>query len=81
MKNFEDRYSEPVHFQAILPLGYFITKMTMPRRYLSAQLPMTPGCYMTTYKDSTFCRVGLSSSLVVDEIVVVTKLVCVLKAP
>jgi len=30
---------------------------------------------MTTYKNYTFCRVGLSTHMMVDEIVVVTKLV------
>ncbi|XP_050743585.1 cilia- and flagella-associated protein 61 isoform X2 [Drosophila biarmipes] len=75
-KNFEDRFSEPQLFQAILPLRYFITKVTMPRRYLQSHLNVTENCNMTTYKDNTFCRVALSTHKIVDEIVVVTKMEC-----
>ncbi|XP_017077747.1 cilia- and flagella-associated protein 61 isoform X2 [Drosophila eugracilis] len=75
-KDFEDRFKEPVLFQAILPLRYFITKVTMPRRYLRTQLPVTEVCNLTTYKNKTFCRVGLSTQMLVDEIVVVTKEEC-----
>lgn len=72
-KDYEDRYSVPLHFQAMLPMNYFITKVVMPRRYLNSQLPSSMSCSMTTYKNNTFCRVGLSMNMVVDEIVVVTK--------
>ncbi|KMY95857.1 cilia- and flagella-associated protein 61 isoform X2 [Drosophila simulans] len=75
-KNFEDRFAEPMLFQAILPLRYFITKVTMPRRYLLSQLPVIVNCNLTTYKNKTFCRVGLSTRMMVDEIVVVTKKEC-----
>ncbi|XP_017054423.1 cilia- and flagella-associated protein 61 isoform X2 [Drosophila ficusphila] len=76
LKDFEERFSEPLLFQAILPLRYFITKVTMPRRYLNSELPVMGICSLTTYKDNTFCRVGLSTRMMVDEIVVVTKLEC-----
>jgi len=56
-------------------MRYFITKVTMPRRYLQSHLNATENCNMTTYKNYTFCRVGLSTHMMVDEIVVVTKLV------
>ncbi|KAH8402349.1 hypothetical protein KR009_011514 [Drosophila setifemur] len=72
-KDFEDRYAEPLHFQGMLPLNYFITKVIMPRRYLTTQLLSQLSCNLTTYKGNTFCRVGLSSHMVVEEIVVVTK--------
>ncbi|EDV37603.1 uncharacterized protein Dana_GF13533 [Drosophila ananassae] len=72
-RDYEDRYSQPLHFQAMLPMNYFITKVVMPRRYLNNQLPSSMSCSMTTYKNNIFCRVGLSMSMVVDEIVVVTK--------
>ncbi|KAH8327104.1 hypothetical protein KR074_002746, partial [Drosophila pseudoananassae] len=72
-KDYEDRYNLPLHFQAMLPMNYFITKVVMPRRYLSCQLPSSMGCTMTTYKNNIFCRVGLSMNMIVDEIVVVTK--------
>ncbi|KAH8253481.1 hypothetical protein KR032_005678, partial [Drosophila birchii] len=75
---FEDRFAEPVHFQASLPLNYFITKITLPRRYLGSQMVLTYAWNRTTYKDNTFFRVGLSPTMVVDEIVVVTKRECYL---
>ncbi|KAH8284805.1 hypothetical protein KR054_001226, partial [Drosophila jambulina] len=77
MSNFEDRFSEPVYFQASLPLNYFITKITLPRRFIASQVSLSHAWSKTTYKDNTFCRVGLSHTMVVDEIVVVTKLVSV----
>ncbi|XP_052841054.1 cilia- and flagella-associated protein 61 isoform X2 [Drosophila gunungcola] len=79
--DFEDRYSEPLLFQAILPLRYFITKVTMPRRYLNSHLPVMETCNLTTYKKNTFCRVGLSRHMMVDEIVVVTKNVMLFGLP
>jgi len=45
----------------------------MPRRYLLSQVPVIKNCNLTTYKNKTFCRVGLSTRMMVDEIVVVTK--------
>ncbi|XP_017024545.1 cilia- and flagella-associated protein 61 isoform X1 [Drosophila kikkawai] len=77
INKFEDRFSEPLHFQARLPLNYFITKITLPRRFL-ASTSSTFAYKMTTYKDNTFCRVVLSQTMVVEEIVVVTKLECYL---
>ncbi|KAH8389744.1 hypothetical protein KR200_000871 [Drosophila serrata] len=76
ISKFEDRFSEPVFFQASLPLNYFITKITLPRRFLASQLTLTYAWNRTTYKDHTFCRVGLSQTMVVDEIVVVSKREC-----
>ncbi|KAH8234415.1 hypothetical protein KR038_009519, partial [Drosophila bunnanda] len=73
---FEDRFAEPVFFQASLPLNYFITKITLPRRFLASQTTVTYAWNRTTYKDQTFCRVGLSQTMVVDEIVIVTKQEC-----
>ncbi|XP_001360498.2 cilia- and flagella-associated protein 61 isoform X1 [Drosophila pseudoobscura] len=70
--NFEYKYSEPLFFQALLPLNYVITKVTMPRRYLASQLPPEFACNLTTYKDNTFCRVCLAHTMLVDEIVVVS---------
>nr|XP_044251728.1 cilia- and flagella-associated protein 61 isoform X1 [Drosophila takahashii] len=75
-KDFEDRFSEPLLFQAILPMRYFITKITMPRRYLQSHLNVMANCNLTTYKNKTFCRVGLSTHMLVEEIVVVTKMEC-----
>ncbi|SPP72843.1 cilia- and flagella-associated protein 61 [Drosophila guanche] len=71
--DFEHKYAEPLFFQAMLPLGYVITKVTMPRRFLVSQLPPEYTCNLTTYRSSTFCRVALAPNMLVDEIVVVTK--------
>ncbi|KAH8305921.1 hypothetical protein KR018_004134 [Drosophila ironensis] len=71
--DFDLRYELPYHFQAMLPLNYFITKVVLPVRYLSIQPVGSLKCSLTTYKNQTFCRVGLNNSMLVDEIVVVTK--------
>lgn len=67
------KYSQPSFFKAILPLGYFITKLTMPRRYLASYALGCTKCSLSTYLNNTFCRIGLTPKMIVDEIVVVTK--------
>ncbi|KAH8407517.1 hypothetical protein KR222_004808, partial [Zaprionus bogoriensis] len=70
---FELRYSMPTFYQGILPLDYYLTKVTMPRRYMASYVVNCSSCVLTTYHDQTFCRVVLSPKLMVEEIVVVTK--------
>ncbi|XP_017959932.1 cilia- and flagella-associated protein 61 [Drosophila navojoa] len=73
--NFEYKYSQCTFFTALLPLDYYITKLTMPRRYMASFVHMPcQKCTMTTYnEDNTFCRIGLNHKMIVDEIVIVTK--------
>ncbi|XP_023037946.1 cilia- and flagella-associated protein 61 [Drosophila willistoni] len=70
---FEYKFSQPTFYQALLPLNYHFTKVTMPRRYMSSTLSSVYSCFMTTYLNNTFCRVSLTNNFIVDEIVVVTK--------
>lgn len=70
---FEYRYSKPSFYQGLLPLGYFITKVTVPRRYLASYVIPCNWCPLTTYHDEKFCRIVLSPKKMVEEIVVVTK--------
>ncbi|ALC42280.1 CG30275, partial [Drosophila busckii] len=70
---FEYKYSQPAFFQALLPLDYIITKVTMPRRYLATHFTSCFNCAMTTYWQNNFCRIGLTPKKIVDEIVVVSK--------
>ncbi|XP_030387028.1 cilia- and flagella-associated protein 61 [Scaptodrosophila lebanonensis] len=71
-KRVEHKFSEPLYFQAQLPFNYYITKVTMPRRYLSTQLSTDMSCSLTTYSKKNFCRVTLSRNSIVEEIVVIT---------
>ncbi|EDW02631.1 cilia- and flagella-associated protein 61 [Drosophila grimshawi] len=70
---FEDKYSQPTFFKALLPLGYFIFKVTMPCRYLASKIIGCSSYTLTSYHKNTFCRIGLTSKMIVDEIVIVTK--------
>ncbi|XP_034480066.1 cilia- and flagella-associated protein 61 [Drosophila innubila] len=72
-KPFQEKYLQPAFYRALLPLDYFITKVTMPCRYLASCTVGCGKCTLTTYNDHTFCRIGLSSKMMVDEIVIVTK--------
>lgn len=72
-KTFEYRYSKPTYYQGLLPLDYYVTKLTMPRRYLASYVLPCIWCPLTTYHDKTFCRLVMSPKNIVEEIVVVTK--------
>ncbi|XP_034109209.1 cilia- and flagella-associated protein 61 isoform X1 [Drosophila albomicans] len=72
-KPYEEKYMYPAFFRATLPMDYYITKVTMPCRYLSSCVVNCMNCSLTTYYHNTFCRIGLSQKMIVDEIVVVTK--------
>lgn len=70
---FEYRYSKPSYFHALLPLGYNITKVTMPRRFLASYVLPCIACPLTTYHEDNFCRIVLSPKQMVEEIVLVSK--------
>ncbi|XP_017837079.1 cilia- and flagella-associated protein 61 isoform X2 [Drosophila busckii] len=70
---FEQKYKRPCLYQAMLPMGYMITKITTPKRYLMNRLPNEYSRSMTTYHEGDFCRIRLSSTLNVQEIVCVTR--------
>lgn len=72
-KPFEYRYSKPTYYQGLLPLDYYVTKLTMPRRYIASYVVPCTWCPLTTYHDKTFCRLVMSPKNIVEEIVVVTK--------
>lgn len=76
-KKFEYRYSKPTYYQGLLPLDYYVTKLTMPRRYLASYVVPCSWCPLSTYHDKTFCRIVMSPKNMVEEIVVVTKTVSV----
>ncbi|KAM8711239.1 hypothetical protein ACLKA7_000387 [Drosophila subpalustris] len=72
-KPYQEKYLQPAFYRALLPMDYFITKVTMPCRYLASCIVSCTKCSLTTYYDNTFCRIGLSPKMMVEEIVVVTK--------
>ncbi|KAH8370674.1 hypothetical protein KR093_004626 [Drosophila rubida] len=72
-KPIDEKYSCPAFFRAKLPMNHYITKVTMPRRYLFSCVVRCKNCTLTTYHQNTFCRISLSQKMIVDEIVVVMK--------
>ncbi|KAM8711238.1 hypothetical protein ACLKA7_000386 [Drosophila subpalustris] len=67
------RFSKPVMFRALLPMGHKIVKITTPKRYLLGKLDNTYSHVMTTYHDGDFCRIRMSTNQIVEEITCVTQ--------
>ncbi|XP_068148018.1 cilia- and flagella-associated protein 61 [Drosophila tropicalis] len=72
-ETFERRFSKPCYFTALLPCGYKIVKVTVPKRYVIGQLSNEYNETLTTYEDGDFFRVQLSSTGMINEITCVTK--------
>ncbi|KAH8307392.1 hypothetical protein KR044_011244 [Drosophila immigrans] len=72
-KTYCEKFMHPALFRATLPLDHFVTKVTMPCRYLSSCVVGCINCTLSTYYHHTYCRISLSRKMIVDEITVVTK--------
>ncbi|XP_062128764.1 cilia- and flagella-associated protein 61 [Drosophila sulfurigaster albostrigata] len=69
----ETRFSKPVMFRSLLPLGYKLLKLTAPKRYLLAKLDNSYSHVMTTYRNGDFCRVRLGTNKIVEEITCISQ--------
>ncbi|XP_034480067.1 cilia- and flagella-associated protein 61 [Drosophila innubila] len=67
------RFSKPVIFRALLPMGHKIVKITTPKRYLLGKLDNTYSHVMSTYYKGDFCRIRMSTNKIVEEITCVTQ--------
>ncbi|KAH8254134.1 hypothetical protein KR032_008640, partial [Drosophila birchii] len=69
----QQRFIRPFSFTGMLPMGYHIIKIILPKPLLIGQLPADFTEKMTTYEDGDFVRVRLNLKMIVTEIVCVTK--------
>lgn len=75
----EKRFSRPKMFHVRFPKGFVFIKVTKPKRYMLGKLDNTFCHTMTTYQNSQFCRVSLSTTWILNEITCVIRNVSTLK--
>ncbi|XP_036344487.1 cilia- and flagella-associated protein 61-like, partial [Rhagoletis pomonella] len=69
---YSEKYLLPVYFQAQLPLGYYMAKVILPKRYIANHLDNSYMLSLVTY-DGNFSRVRINVHGIVEEIVVVSQ--------
>lgn len=69
----EKRFSRPKLFHARFPLDYMLVKVIVPKRYMLGKLDNKYSHIMSTYKNNQFCRIRMSTSLILEEITCVVR--------
>ncbi|XP_018803936.1 PREDICTED: cilia- and flagella-associated protein 61-like [Bactrocera latifrons] len=67
-----EKYLQPVYFQAQLPLGHYMAKAILPKRYIANHLDNNYMLTLVTY-DGNFSRVRINEHGIVEEITCVTR--------